>query len=70
VGDYLSSKSKKEYYDLEKNRESWEVKYNPAGEKEEMIQIYMQKGMSKKDAIKMINLLSKNKKLWIETMVI
>lgn len=69
IGDYLSSKSEKEYYDLEEKRETWEVKYNPEGEKEEMIQIYQQKGMSKKDAVKMVELLSKNKKLWVETMM-
>lgn len=69
IGDYLSSKSEQEYYDLEEKRENWEVKYNPKGEKDEMIQIYTQKGMSKKDAVKMVGLLSKNKKLWVETMM-
>lgn len=69
IGDYLSTKSEKEYYDLERSREEWEVENNPKGEEEEMLEIYQKKGLSKKDAISMISVLKKNKKFWVDTMM-
>jgi VIT1/CCC1 family predicted Fe2+/Mn2+ transporter len=69
VGDYLSSKSEKEYYDIEKRRETWEVKHNPKGEEDEMLEIYKKKGLNRKDSKSLVNILKKNKKLWVETMM-
>ncbi|NCN86324.1 hypothetical protein GW932_00680 [archaeon] len=69
VGDYLSTKSEKEYYDLERERETWEVKNYPKGERDEMLEVYTKKGYSQKEANKLVNILSKNKKFWIDTMM-
>lgn len=69
IGDYLSSKSEGEYYDVEKEREAWEVKHHPKGEEAEMKEIYLKKGLNKKDASDMVKILKKNKKYWIETMM-
>lgn len=69
IGDYLSTKSEHEYYDLEKKREAWEVKVNPEGEKAEMLEIYQKEGFSKTDSTKLVNILSKNKKFWVKTMM-
>lgn len=69
VGDYLSTKSEREYYDLEKRRETWEVNNHPKGEIDEMIEVYEKNGFSKEDSKKMVKLLSKNKKFWVKTMM-
>lgn len=69
VGDYLSTKSQKEYYKTERKREEWEVKNNPKGEEKEMIEIYMKKGLNKKDSIELIKILKRNKKFWVDTMM-
>ena len=37
LGDYLGSKSEREFYEKEKEREEWEVKNYPDGEKKEMV---------------------------------
>jgi len=53
----------------ERERESWEVDNNPIGEKEEMLEIYDKKGLSKKDSKEMVKILSKNKEFWVDTMM-
>ena len=40
VGDFLSTKAQNEYNRSERARESWEVENHPAGEKQELIEIY------------------------------
>lgn len=69
VGDYLSSKSESDFYNAERKREKWEVDKNPKGEVEEMIEIYTKKGYSRTDAKKFVQLLTKNKKFWVDTMM-
>ncbi len=46
LGDYLSTKSEREFYKKERMREEWEVENNPEGEKEEMIEVYVKKGIT------------------------
>jgi VIT1/CCC1 family predicted Fe2+/Mn2+ transporter len=70
VGDYLSTKSENEYNAKEREREAWEVENYPEGEKKEMVEIYMEKGMSKEDAEKMTEVLSRNKEAWISVMMV
>lgn len=70
IGDYLSTKAEKEYGEAERERETWEVENFPDGEKQELIELYTDKGMEKKDAEVMVNILSKNKKAWVEVMMV
>jgi VIT1/CCC1 family predicted Fe2+/Mn2+ transporter len=70
VGDYLSTKSENEYNAKEREREAWEVENYPEGEKKEMVEIYMEKGMSREDAEKMTEVLSRNKEAWISVMMV
>ena len=69
VGDYLSTKAEQEYQKKEREREEWELTQYPKGEKNEMIEIYTKKGYSKADANKIITLLMKNKKSFVDTMM-
>lgn len=70
LGDYLSSESKREFIVEERKRETWEYENNFEGEKEEMIQIYWKKGVSRKDARKVVDILAINKKAFIDIMMI
>lgn len=69
-GDYLSTKSEQEFQRAERKRETWEVENNPEGEILEMEQLYSAKGMDKEDAKLMAQTLSKNKKAWIDIMMV
>mmetsp|Transcript_27134 Transcript_27134/g.83602 ORF Transcript_27134/g.83602 Transcript_27134/m.83602 type:complete len:320 (-) Transcript_27134:906-1865(-) len=59
VGEYLSTKSSDEYARRERAREDWEMRNHPEGEIDEMIEIYVQRGMSKADATTVISTMSK-----------
>jgi len=70
IGDFVSTKSEQEFQQSEREREEWEVENNPEGEKEEMIDIYTKKGMAEADAIIMTDTLAKNKKVWVDIMMV
>lgn len=69
-GDYLSTKSEIEFQKAEKARETWEVENNPEGEMLEMEELYMAKGMAEEDAKVMTQILAKNKKAWVDVMMV
>lgn len=69
IGDYISTKSQNEYYDLERKREEWEIENNPKGEEKEMIEIYRKKGLNNKDSRAIVEILKRNKDFWIDTMM-
>ncbi|MFH0927416.1 MAG: VIT1/CCC1 transporter family protein [Candidatus Micrarchaeota archaeon] len=69
VGDYLSTKAERDYYNAERTRERWEVDNYPQGEKKEMVEIYEEKGISRKDAQAMVKTLSKHKEAWVDVMM-
>ncbi|MFA5108264.1 MAG: VIT1/CCC1 transporter family protein [Candidatus Micrarchaeia archaeon] len=69
VGDYLSTKAENDYYDSERAREKWEADNYPDGEKREMVEIYEQKGIPKKDASSIMQILSRHKEAWVDVMM-
>ena len=70
IGDYLSTKAENEYNQAEREREQWEVENHPEGEKKEMIEIYTAKGIPEEDARTMVDIISKNKKAWVDIMMV
>jgi len=70
IGDYLSTKAENEYNKAERNREAWEVDNYPEGEKEELIQLYTSKGLSRPDAQTIVDILAKNKEAWVDVMMV
>ncbi len=70
IGDYLSSKSEREYEDAERVREEWEVTNAPEGEKKELEEIYVGKGISEADAKAMVAIVAKNPKAWVDIMMV
>lgn len=70
IGAFLSLKSEKEYYQKEYERESWEAENYPDGEKRELIAIYKKQGFPKEDAEKLVEIESKDKTRWVNTMMV
>jgi len=70
IGDYLSSKSESEYEAAERAREAWEVDNYPEGEKRELEEIYRERGMSEEDARAVVEIVAKDRKSWVDTMMV
>jgi len=69
MGDYLSQRTSLKYNESERQREKWEVEIDPASEKAELIEIYKSKGLKAEKAKDLVEILSSNKDLWVETMM-
>lgn len=65
-GDYLSTKAENEYIDAERDRETQEARINPEEEKQEMVAVYMDKGIPETEAKSVVNILSKYEKPWVD----
>lgn len=70
AGAFLALKSELEYYDREREREDWEVKHFPEGERAELIEIYRAKGYSDHDAETLVEIQAKDEEIWIDEMMI
>ena len=70
AGAFLSLKSEREYYDRERERETWEIEHFPEGEFVEMIEIYRAKGYSREDAEALMEIQSKDHDLWVDAMMV
>jgi VIT1/CCC1 family predicted Fe2+/Mn2+ transporter len=70
IGDYLSTKAEEEYKQAERQRELWEVENYPEGEKKELVELYMARGLTWEDAATITDIISKNKKAWVDIMMI
>jgi VIT1/CCC1 family predicted Fe2+/Mn2+ transporter len=70
VGSFLSTKSEQEYYQREKQRESWEVDHFPDGERAELIEMYRGQGYSEEDANTLVAIKSKDRDRWVRSMMI
>ncbi|KAJ1627896.1 VIT family-domain-containing protein [Pavlovales sp. CCMP2436] len=69
VGEYLSTKSENEYIAEERSREAWEFKNHPEGEISEMVEIFVNRGMSKPDAEEVISRMAKYPEFFINLMM-
>jgi vacuolar iron transporter family protein len=70
IGDYLSTKAESEYKHAEREREKWEVENYPEGEKQELIELYMGKGLSNEEATAITEIISRKKEVWIDIMMV
>lgn len=69
VGEFLSSKAENEWILSEREREMWEMDNYPEGEVQEMIDIYVEKGMGREDAEMVIHAMSKYKDFFVDVMM-
>jgi len=70
TGAYLSLRSEQEYYRREWQREAWEVDHFPEGERAELHQAYRQRGYDENDAGQLVKIQSREKKRWVNAMMI
>ena len=70
VGNYISTKSEVEYIKKEREREEWEIEHVPEGEVEEIRQIYKKKGFQGKDLERAVKVVTSDKKVWTDTMML
>ncbi|KAI2501132.1 VIT family [Fragilaria crotonensis] len=69
VGEFLSSKAENEWILSERRREEWELENYPEGEIREMVDLYMEKGMSRQDAESVITTMAKYKDFFVDIMM-
>ncbi len=69
VQNYLAVKSQRELLTSEINRENWEIENKPEDERKEIEDIYKAKGFTGKDLEMIIDKITSDKKVWLDTML-
>ena len=69
VSNYLSSKSRMEYVDKLRTQENWEVKNKPKEEKNEIKEIFKNKGFKGRKLDSLVRIITSKRKAWIDTMM-
>ena len=68
-GNFLSERTQRDFVKKERRREEWEIENVPEGEKEEIREIFRKKGFSGKDLERAVEIITSDKKVWVETMM-
>ena len=69
IGAYLSSKSERSYYFKQKQIEYWEVDNLPEKEKDEIRNIYREKGFEGETLEKIVEVITSDKERWVNVMM-
>lgn len=69
VQNYLAVKSQRELLTSEINRENWEIENKPEDERKEIEDIYKAKGFTGKDLKMIVDKITSDKKVWLDTML-
>lgn len=69
VQNYLAVKSQRELLQAEIKREIWEIENKPDVERQEIVDIYKAKGFSGNDLDMIVNKITSDKKVWLDTML-
>jgi len=69
VGNYLSTKSKKEYADKVRKSEEHSVIHVPEEERDEIREIFADKGFTGKPLDDAVEIITSNQEVWIDTMM-
>jgi len=69
IGAYLSTKSQHDNYNKHRQVEYWEVENLPDMEKQEIREIYAAKGFSGELLEKVVEVVTSNKEVWVNTMM-
>jgi len=69
VQNYLAVKSQRQILNSEIEREKWEIENVPEKEREEIEEIYKAKGFSGKDLQMIVDKITSDKKVWLDTML-
>jgi vacuolar iron transporter family protein len=69
VGNYLSTKSEGERVEQARKNELRHITHFPEGEREEIRQIFAKKGFSGETLEKVVEVISSDRRLWVDTML-
>ncbi|HZS73974.1 MAG TPA: VIT1/CCC1 transporter family protein [Candidatus Nitrosotalea sp.] len=69
VQNYLAVKSQRQILDSEVEREKWEMNNVPEAERKEIEDVYKAKGFSGQDLEKIVDKITSDKKVWLDTML-
>ena len=70
LGDYMSSQAELDFTASERAREKWEMDNAMQGEIEEMVDLYMEKGIAETDARLILNTLAKYPEAFLDHMMV
>jgi len=69
LGNYLGIKSEVDYIRRERRLEGWETVHAPDLERKEIEAIYQRKGFKGKELQRVVEVITGNKKVWVDTMM-
>ena len=69
IGSYLSKKSEQDNYKKHLKIESWEIENMPDEERREIVDIFSAKGFTGHELDIVVNRITANKKVWLDTMM-
>ncbi len=69
-GDFLSTRAEEEFYGAERDREEWEFDNHLEGEKRELVELYLEKGLSGEDAETIVDILAKDRDTMVDVMMV
>lgn len=69
VGNYLASKTRKEYIEKERQKEEWEIDNLGEQEKQEIRDIYANKGFKDELLEEIVRIITSRRKVWLDTMM-
>ena len=69
VQNYLAVKTQRQLLTSEIKREKWEIEHKPDDERKEIEDIYKAKGFSGKELEMIVNKITSDKKVWLDTML-
>ncbi|BAS27748.1 VIT1/CCC1 transporter family protein [Limnochorda pilosa] len=69
AGTYLGERSEVDYQQKERERELWEVRHFPEGERAEVREIYRKKGLSGEVLEQVVEAITADEERWVETMM-
>lgn len=69
IGNYLATKMRKEYIEKERRREEWEIDNLAEQEKQEIRDIYANKGFKDELLEQIVRIITSRRKVWLDTMM-
>ncbi|GAB3659391.1 VIT1/CCC1 transporter family protein [Echinicola sediminis] len=69
IGAYLAAKTERDNYHKHRRREYWEIKHMPRDEKEEIREIYKEKGFEGELLEQVVETITKDKDRWVDVMM-
>ena len=69
IGNYLAAKSRREYIETARKKEEWEIDNLVEQERQEVRDIYAQKGFKDELLEEIVRIITSRRKVWVDTMM-